>query len=166
LKIVKPVFFALDKKILLWYHYAGGNMLINRSTDYAVRALKYLAEKGKEASAAELTRELKIPWPFMRKLMQLLGKKGFVGSRKGPGGGFTLLKKPEEINLTDLIRLFQGPVCLNECVFKKKVCPNKSTCFLSEKIGEIQDYANDVLSKINLREIIDGGKRDGKKKNN
>ena len=141
-------------------------MLITRSTDYAVRALKYLAEKDKEASAAELTKELKIPWPFMRKIMQLLGKNGFVESRKGPGGGFILLKKPEEILLIELIKLFQGPVCLNQCVFKKKVCSNRSTCFLSKKLGEIEEYAYLVLSRINLKEIIEGGRNYGEAQNN
>lgn len=134
-------------------------MLINRSTDYAVRALKYLAEKSVETSAAELTRKLKIPWPFMRKIMQQLGKKGLVRSRKGPGGGFVLVKTPEKILLTELIELFQGPVCLNQCVFKKKICPHKHSCFLSKKIGEIEAYAHMVLSKITLKEIMDGGKK-------
>ena len=141
-------------------------MLITRSTDYAVRALKYLAEKGKEASAAELTRNVKIPWPFMRKIMQLLGKSGFVESKKGPGGGFLLLKKPEEIMLMELISLFQGRVCLNECVFKKKICINKSSCFLSKKLGEIEEYAYLVLSRINLKEIIEGGRKYGETEDN
>ncbi|OGF49490.1 MAG: hypothetical protein A2231_01700 [Candidatus Firestonebacteria bacterium RIFOXYA2_FULL_40_8] len=141
-------------------------MLITRSTDYAVRALKYLAEKGKEASAAELTQKLKIPRAFMRKIMQLLGKNGFVESRKGPGGGFLLLKKPEEIFLIELIKLFQGQVCLNECVFKKKVCVNKSSCFLSKKLGEIEEYAYLVLSRINLKEIMEGGRSYGETQNN
>ncbi|MFH1073991.1 MAG: Rrf2 family transcriptional regulator [Candidatus Firestonebacteria bacterium] len=141
-------------------------MLIMRSTDYAVRALKYLAEKGEEASAAELTKQLKIPWPFMRKIMQLLGKNGFVKSSKGPGGGFILLRKPEEVFLIELIKLFQGPVCLNECVFKKKICVNKSSCFLSKKLGEIEEYAYLVLSRINLKEIIEGGRNYGDMKNN
>lgn len=133
-------------------------MLIARSTDYAVRALRYLAEKEGEISAAELTRELKIPWPFMRKIMQLLGKNGLVASHKGPGGGFSLLKKPADIKLTALIHIFQGPVCLNECIFKKKTCCNKKTCYLSEKLSEIEEHALLVLSKITLDEIIKGGK--------
>ena len=98
--------------------------------------------------------------------MQLLGKNGFVESRKGPGGGFILLKKPEEILLIELIKLFQGPVCLNQCVFKKKVCANRSTCFLSKKLGEIEEYAYLVLSRINLKEIIEGGRNYGEAQNN
>jgi Rrf2 family cysteine metabolism transcriptional repressor len=141
-------------------------MLIARSTDYAVRALKYLAESGEEVAVSELTQKLKIPWPFMRKIMQLLGRGGFVASKKGPGGGFILLKKPEEIYLTELIKLFQGPVCLNECVFKKKVCANKRTCYLSKKLGEIEEYAYLVLSKINLKEIMEGGRNYGKTEDN
>ncbi len=136
-------------------------MLIARSTDYAVRALKYLAEKREETSAAELTRVLSIPWPFMRKIMQSLGKKGLVSSRKGPGGGFRILKSPGEIKLTELINIFQGPVCLNECIFKKKVCPHKKTCYLSKKLGEIEEHAYLVLSKITLKEIISQSRAKG-----
>ncbi len=136
-------------------------MLIARSTDYAVRALKYLAEKNQETSAAELTRELKIPWPFMRKIMQSLGKHGLVASRKGPGGGFLLAKAPEKIKLTGLVNIFQGPVCLNECIFKKKICPNRKTCYLSKKLGEIEEHAFLVLDRITLKEIIEGGHNHG-----
>lgn len=132
-------------------------MLIARSTDYAVRALKYLAENEGEISAAELTRELKIPWPFMRKIMQILGKNRLVTSRKGPGGGFSLAKNPADIKLTNLINIFQGPVCLNECIFKKKVCCNKKTCYLSKTLGGIEEHVNLVLSKVTLKNMIDGG---------
>ena len=141
-------------------------MLINRSTDYAVRALKYLAEKNKEASAAELTKELSLPRPFMRKLMQTLGKGGFVKSRKGRSGGFSLIKRPEDIGLMELIKLFQGPVCLNDCIFMNKTCHNWKKCFLRKKLGEIEEYAFLVLARITLKDIVEGGRQYGETENN
>ena len=65
--------------------------LINRDTDYAVRALSYiLRRKDKIVTAAELVRELDMPRPFLRKILQSLNKNGFLKSQRGKGGGFIL----------------------------------------------------------------------------
>jgi Rrf2 family protein len=103
--------------------------LITRDTDYAVRALCFIAESKKEiVSATELVKNLKAPRPFLRKILQILNKKRLLRSYKGLGGGFSLRISPQKIFLIDLIEIFQGPLKLNECIFKKRICPNIKTC--------------------------------------
>ena len=113
--------------------------LITRDTDYAIRAICFIAKRKKELiSASELVRCLKIPRPFLRKILQILNKKRILKSVKGKGGGFHLLFPPNKIFLLDLIRIFQGPLKLNECIFKNNVCPNIKTCRLKKRIDNIQ----------------------------
>lgn len=84
--------------------------LITRDTDYAVRALCFIAEnKGKIVSVSELVKVLKIPRPFLRKLLQILHRKRILKSFKGRGGGFQLAIPAERIYLVDLIKFFRGP---------------------------------------------------------
>jgi len=98
--------------------------LITRNTDYAIRALCYIAtHKADVVSVKELVRCLKIPRPFLRKILQGLNKKGILRSYKGKGGGFVLAVGPEKIFIGDLIRIFQGPIKLQEHTFKKKFVP-------------------------------------------
>jgi Rrf2 family protein len=120
--------------------------LITRDTDYAMRALIYIADrKNKLTSVSELVGKMKIPKPFLRKLLQILNKKGILKSSKGQGGGFILALKPQKILLTDLIKIFQGSLRLNECLFKKEPCPKIRTCPLRKVIKDIE---KDVIAKL------------------
>jgi Rrf2 family protein len=141
--------------------------LITRDTDYAVRALCYSAAcPDKKLSVADVVKELKIPRPFLRKIVQILNKNGIVRSYKGKGGGFRLIKPPEKIFLVDLIKIFQGAFKLNECFFKQKICPNINKCPLNKKIDEIEKYISGELGAINIAFLIRSSDKHGKKKDN
>ena len=129
--------------------------LITRNTDYAIRALVYMAGKGEDlTSATELVKKLKIPRQFLRGILQELGRRKLVKSYKGVGGGFKLAKKPSSIYVTDIIKVFQGPLSINECLLKKSVCPNKGTCLLGKKIRAISKYVESEIGSISIEELI------------
>jgi Rrf2 family protein len=129
--------------------------LITRETDYAIRAITYMAKhKGKRISVVELVKNLKVPRPFSRKILQLLDKKGLLKSYKGKGGGFILNAEPKKIFLLDLIRIFQGRFSLNECFLKKHACPHKKDCRLRKKIDKIQAYVIKELKTINIEYLL------------
>ena len=66
--------------------------LITRDTDYALRALCFIAKHKKEIiSVDRLAEESKIPRPFLRKILQKLNRAGILKSYKGQGGGFICL---------------------------------------------------------------------------
>ena len=142
--------------ILKWYHC---NMkLLTRNTDYAVRAICSMAARPNNiVTATELVSELKIPKPFLRKILQILNKKGIVKSTKGSGGGFVLARKPNDIYLVTLIEAFQGPLSINECIFKKRVCPNRKTCPLKKKITEIENKVENELRSITIGSLLSKG---------
>ena len=141
--------------------------LITRDTDYAVRALCFIAGHKKEIiSVSELVRKLKMPRAFLRKTLQVLNKKGLLKSYKGQGGGFALAFAPEIISLVDLVEIFQGPFELDRCIFKKKICPNTKTCKLKKKLDNIQKYIISELKDITLTSLLEGRRTDGEKKDN
>lgn len=130
--------------------------LITRDTDYGIRALCYAAtNKRKITSVEELVKNLKMPRAFIRKILQILTKEKMLKSYKGQGGGFTLAVLPNKLYLYDLIKIFQGPVRLNECNFKKKVCPNVKICKLKKKIDKLQEYVVGELKRITLASLIE-----------
>ncbi len=129
--------------------------LITRDTDYAVRALCYMAGTKKQMiSVPDLVKELKVPGPFLRKILQILNKEGVVRSSKGRGGGFTLAVVPKKIFLVDLIEIFQGPLKLNECIFKKRLCPNRTTCRLKKKIGAVERHVISELESVTIASLL------------
>jgi len=129
--------------------------LITRNTDYAVRALCCIVEQKQEViSAEQLVKSLEMPRPFLRKILQTLNKEGLLNSSKGKGGGFALAVSPEKITLTDVMKIFQGPIRLNECKFKKSDCPYISDCLLKKKIDEIEKEVIAKLKAITIASII------------
>jgi len=132
--------------------------LITRNTDYAIRALCYIARQpGRPVSAAEMVAQLKLPTHFLRKTLQVLSGEGLLESTKGQGGVFALVRPKEGIFLTDLIRIFQNTIQLNECIFKKKLCPNRSTCLLKKEIDEIEQEVLTRLGRISIASLAGAG---------
>lgn len=132
--------------------------LITRNTDYAMRALCYMTSQKKDSvSATELVEALAIPRPFLRKILQILTAEGMLDSCRGQGGGFALSRSPEKIFITDLIRIFQNSIQLNECVFKKKLCPNRVTCMLKKEIDQIEKSVTGRLSQISIASLVANG---------
>jgi Rrf2 family protein len=129
--------------------------MITRDTDYALRAVCFIASrKPKIVPVTELVKELKIPRPFLRKILQVLNKNNILKSYKGMGGGFELAEPAGKIYLTDLIRIFQGRLKLNECFFRKKICPNVKTCLLKKKLDGIEKYVLSELASVDLAQLI------------
>jgi Rrf2 family protein len=129
--------------------------LITRDTDYAVRALCGIVEQKQELiSADQLVKSLEMPRPFLRKILQTLNKEGLLNSSKGKDGGFALAVSPGEITLTDVMKIFQGSIRLNECKFKKSDCPHINDCLLKKKIDEIEKEVIAKLKAITISSIL------------
>jgi len=128
--------------------------LITRDTDYAIRALCFIAKNKRRISAQDLVEELKIPRPFLRKILQALNKEGVLNSCKGQGGGFDLAIATSEISLLSLVRIFQGPFKLNVCTFRKNICPDTKLCKVKKKIDKIQEYVSNELREVTIASLI------------
>ena len=97
--------------------------LLTRNTDYGIRALCFIAKaKDKIVPVPELVKALRIPKPFLRKILQLLTKNGFVKSYKGMGGGFSLaipaslprLTAPAKYSMISSIKdIYRGFFCID-----------------------------------------------------
>jgi Rrf2 family protein len=133
--------------------------LINRDTDYALKALLALAGQPDGVTpVAELTEELGVPRPYLRKIMQRLARAKLVRSFKGQGGGFRLGRPAGEIELADVIQAFQGELKLHDCLFKKKPCPDVRTCPLRKTIGRLEDRLATELRTLTIASVLKGEK--------
>jgi Rrf2 family protein len=125
--------------------------LLNRETDYAIRALLRIALNTKDnTSVAQLIRDANIPRPFLRKILQTLQKNRILTSAKGKGGGFRLALSPEQIRLVDIIRIFQGAVELTDCLIRGTVCGDIRACPLRKKIIGLERSLVAELNSVTL----------------
>ena len=129
--------------------------LITRDTDYALRAVCFIAKQNsKIVPVSRMIKELKMPGPFLRKILQVLNRKGILKSHKGQGGGFSLGIPTEKIYLVKLAEIFQGPLKLNDCIFKRKPCPSVKVCALSAKLERIEEIVKKELSLITIASLM------------
>ncbi|MBU0469061.1 MAG: Rrf2 family transcriptional regulator [Candidatus Omnitrophica bacterium] len=129
--------------------------LITRDTDYAIRAIRYIAQSGKPiVSVSEIEKALNLPRPFLRKILQTLQKSGVLTSIKGNKGGFSLDKNYKKISLVDVIKVYQGDVSFTDCLLKQEVCPDIAKCVVRKKIKAIEKMVNIELNKITIDSIL------------
>lgn len=135
-------------------------MLVTKNTDYAIKALMYMAKKKKGLfSVSELAEKLKIPGPFLRRLLQILNKEGILTSYKGKGGGFELARPANKIFVTNLIKIFQGPIKFTRCIIKEGICPDVKSCVLRKEIKKIENYVSGELKSVSIGSLLN---EDGK----
>jgi len=85
-------------------------MRISTKGDYGVRALIELSHHYGEGTlqSAEIAARQRIPEPYLDQLLTTLRKAGFIRSVRGPQGGHELVRPPDEIRLSEVIRALEG----------------------------------------------------------
>lgn len=128
--------------------------VITKNTDYAIRALVALSRhNGDFLSAKEIAERQDIPYEFLRKILNQLIKKDLVVSREGGLGGFHLKVAPSKIKLSDVITIFQGNIQISQCMFRQKICPQRSSCLLRKNILRIEQKVADEFDKITIEQL-------------
>jgi len=85
--------------------------MLSNTCKYAIRSLIYLANfsaDDKKIGIKKISEDLNIPSPFLGKILQSLAREKILKSTKGPHGGFSLGRKPEEISLFDIVVQIDG----------------------------------------------------------
>ena len=85
-------------------------MQLNRSTDYAIQMLLYLAKAGKTVSSSKLAAAIGVSHRYLLQISAKLRAAGFIRAAHGPSGGLSLTKHPDEISLYDVIISMEGIV--------------------------------------------------------
>lgn len=128
---------------------------ISRSSEYAIRALTYLAQR-RESSfclAREMAEAMSIPAPFLGKCLQPLVARGILNSQRGRNGGFQLALPPSEIPLYDIVDSQEHLGRARQCFLGQAECSDERACpmheFWSAASNEfISRLANTTLADI------------------
>ena len=134
------------------------NMILSKKTRYAIVALTRLAREygNGPIQIREIAESEKIPQSFLENILLELRKMGILGSKLGKAGGYYLLKKPEEVNLAEIVRYFEGTIALMYCVSEKayqpcEFCKDELNCEIRKVFKEIRDTSFDILKRTTLK---------------
>jgi Rrf2 family protein len=140
--------------------------MITKKAKYAMKALIYLSKKkkGEHALISDISEDEMIPKKFLETILLDLRKAGFLGSKKGKGGGYYLIKAPEDISMADVIRLFEGAIALIPCVAHKyyepcEECIDENTCSIREVFSIIREQTVATLKENSFAEMVEKEKK-------
>lgn len=88
------------------------------------------------------------------KVFQRLVKENLVESHRGPNGGFSLKKKPENISFLDIYEAIEGDIEIGDCPLDKPICPFKK-CLMGNIINGMTKEYVDYLAKQTLDQYLD-----------
>ena len=131
--------------------------MLSKKTKYGLKALSYLSkqEENKPVLISDISTSENISRKFLESILLTLKKNGILSSKKGKGGGYFLLKKPNEIKISTVMRVLEGPIAMLPCVSLNYYercddCTSEEACSLSNLMAEIRDSTLKILENKTL----------------
>jgi FeS assembly SUF system regulator len=129
---------------------------MTRLTDYGILLLTLFAKDAAKGlhSARGLAGETHLPLPTVSKVLKALAKHGLLEAHRGVKGGFTLSRRPEDINVAEIIDAFEGPIGVTDCTsVDTPCCDVERTCGTREHWKRINRVVIDALRGVTLAEM-------------
>ena len=100
-----------------------------------------------------------IPRKFLEQILLDLRNAGYLYSKKGAGGGYSLNKDAKDIYLVDIVRITDGPIAMVPCAslkFYRKCdeCHDEITCGIRKTFIEVRDATLKVLGQTSIADVI------------
>ena len=136
--------------------------MLSKKTKYAINALVYLAKEhnGEPIQISKIAESENIPRKFLEAILLDLRNAGLLSSKKGKTGGYYLLKTPDQINIAEVVRLFDGAIALLPCVAHKyyercEECKDEATCGIRDVFADVRNETVNMLKSATLSQIIE-----------
>lgn len=132
-------------------------MKISYKGDYALKIILDLSMyyPNELVSIVDLSKRQDIPKKFLEQILLDLKKGGFLQSKKGPNGGYSLAKSPENITLGDIVRYIEGSVYPISCIepVNPSDCKDKTCCVFAPVWVEVGDAITSIIDGITFQEL-------------
>ena len=134
-------------------------MKLRKLTDYAIRCIRAVAVSNTDTVISGKIAEMEcIPKAYVLTVLAYLRDAGIMESSQNrhfdKGGGYRLIKDPNDITLYDVIKITEGEIKINSCLYDDDCCVNKTTCKVHKEFDRINDILIKELSKKSLSQIL------------
>ena len=135
--------------------------MLSKKTKYAIKALVVLGKNTDKPpmQISRIAEEERIPKKFLEQILLDLRNAGFLYSKKGAGGGYSLNKDPKEIFLVQIMRITDGPIAMVPCAslnfyHKCEECKDDKTCGIRNAFIDVRDATLKILSETSIADVI------------
>jgi Rrf2 family protein len=136
--------------------------VLTKKAKYALNALVFISKNSNESrpvTTQHISRENAISQKFLESILVELKKVGILGSMHGKGGGYYLRRDPNEIQIVEIIRMFDGAIGLRPCATHQffepcKECKDVETCKIRFTFKELRDLNVEFLKDKTLQSLL------------
>lgn len=134
--------------------------MLSKKCKYAIHALVHMAKTPEEKFLIrDISEACSIPKKFLEAILLDLKRAGVLGSKQGKGGGYFLRKAPSEVNLAEVVRLFDGAIAVVPCATHKfyeacQECEDEDTCAVRDAFLQIRNATVDLLKADTLESLV------------
>ena len=149
-------------------------MKLSTKSRYGVRAMFDMAYHAGTlpAQIKDISRRQEISPRYLEQIFQDLKKAGLLKSRRGPQGGYSLAKSPEEITVEDIVLAAEGELLLVNCVkgLRKDAdtpspsCEHGAHCITQPLWAEASRLLGEYFQSITLKTLCERAKEMGLEK--
>jgi Rrf2 family protein len=134
--------------------------MLTKKGKYGLKAMVHLAGQppGESTLVTDIAVSNHIPKKFLDTILGELRNAGFVNSKKGKGGGYTLARPAHEIRVGHIVRVLDGPLAPIQCASKSSYrrcddCDDEKQCSVRLIMLEARNAIAAVLDNRNLAEM-------------
>ena len=135
-------------------------MLLTKECDYGLRIMRSLSDGEKKTMQTVCNLEY-IPQKYAYKIMKKLQKAGLVQNKRGPDGGYFLLKPLNSFSIYDVVTAVDERLFLFECLRDEKQCLHNNgdhLCKIHTELARIQKLLMEEMKVKSIDEILDDEK--------
>ena len=122
---------------------------------FAVTAMIDLAMRDgrKPVTLADISERQKISLSYLEQLFGKLRRRELVSSVRGPGGGYQLVKKTDEVSVADIIRAVDEPIDATQCGGREN-CKDERKCLTHDLWASLNERIFDYLNSVTLAQLV------------
>lgn len=98
---------------------------------------------------------------YLEQILNKLKNSGLIKSVKGPGGGYILSRKPENISIGAILRELEGPVAITSCQNPDEGCVRVDGCVTYALWKSLGEKIEGFLDTVSLKDLITGALLNG-----
>ena len=126
---------------------------------YGVRAMYEIARGYPDnvVNIRKISENQDVSVSYLEQILNKLKNAGLIRSIKGPGGGYVLSRKPEEITIGSIVSELEGPVAITSCLDPREGCVRVEHCVTHLLWKALGQQIETFLNTITLADLLKGG---------
>lgn len=129
--------------------------MFSNTSEYALRAIVHLAANpDKPCTNGDIAEATQVPPGYLSKVLQSLGRAGLVNAQRGPTGGFTLSRQPEDMTVLEVVNAVDPIQRITKCPLN---IPSHAAklCKLHARLDDAIALVEDALGASSIAEMLE-----------